>query len=256
VAILIARSASDHAASQENMKTPPDVTHLPALHTLTTILHLLQTTTSTILLPLAAPNVTIRREIDKSVTATMATLESKLSNILNLTLTATLNWVTKCLAQQKKTDFRPKDDDLMAASSDTPACQAVCHFLTRVSTQATGALSGRNLSLFLAELARGLRALVLAHLLKFTYSQLGGIIASKDVQRYAEIVQGWPTDDDLEPNAMEVLIDVSQLFIIKPDGLKARLAQAQGSDVAELKAYILRREDVGSVEVQVVLGAF
>jgi hypothetical protein len=201
--------------------------------------------------------VTIRRDIDKAVSGTMATLESKLSNILNLTLTATLNWVSKCLAQQRKTDFRPRDDDLMAASSDTPACQAVCQFLTRVAAQSTAALDGRNLSLFLAELARGLRALVLAHLLKFTYSQLGGIIASKDVQRYAEIVQGWPTDDeDLEPGAMEVLIDVSQLFLIKPDGLRARLAQAQGGDVQELKAFIMRREDVGSVEVQVVLAAF
>jgi hypothetical protein len=201
--------------------------------------------------------VTIRRDIDKAVSGTMLTLESKLSNILNLTLTATLNWVSKCLAQQRKTDFRPRDDDLMAASSDTPACQAVCQFLTRVATQSTAALDGRNLSLFLAELARGLRALVLAHLLKFTYSQLGGIIASKDVQRYAEIVQGWPTDDeDLEPGAMDVLIDVSQLFLIKPDGLRARLAQAQGHDVQELKNFIVRREDVGSVEVQVLLAAF
>lgn len=254
--ILTRLSASDHALSQENMKTPPDLTHLPALHIITTILHLLQTTTTTILLPLATPNLTIRREIEKSTSATMATLEAKLSNILNLTLTATLNWVQKCLAQQKKTDFRPRDDaDILMLSSETAACQSVCQFLTRVATQATGALSGRNLSLFLAELARGLRSLILSHLLKFTVNQLGGITVSRDINCYVELVRGWPTDEELEPGAMEVLVEVSQLYIIKGDALRDKLRSAQGSDVAELKAYILRREDVGSVEVQAALGA-
>lgn len=237
------------------MKTPPDLTHLPSIQTLTIILHLLQTTIRTILLPLATPNLTIRREIEKSSTATMSTLESKLSNVLNITLTATLNWVAKCLAQQKKTDFRPKDDmDLMAASSETPACQAVVQFLTRVATQASGALSGRNLSLFLSELALGLRALVLAHLLKFTVSQFGGITVSKDMTRYAELVRNWPTGEDLEAGAMDVLVEVGQLFIIKGDALKFKLQQA-GAEQGELKAYIRQREDVGSVDVQAALGA-
>lgn len=186
----------------------------------------------------------------------MATLESKLSNILNLTLTATLNWVSKCLAQQKKTDFRPRDDmDLMAASSETPACQAVSQFLTRVATQSTSALSGRNLSLFLSELALGLRSLVLAHLLKFTVSQFGGITVSKDMNRYAEMVRQWPTGEDLVPGAMDVLVDVSQLFVVGPEALRERLRGASASDAAELKQFIMRREDVGSVGVQAVLNA-
>lgn len=248
-------SASDHAASQENLKTPPDLTHLPSLHTLTTILHLLQTTTATILLPLASPNVTVRREIEKTTSVTMATLESKLSNILNLTLTAALNWVSKCLAQQKKTDFRPREDDIMIASSETPACQAVCQFLTRAASQATGALSGRNLSLFLSELARGLRSLVLAHLLKFTVSQVGGITVSKDMTAYAELVRGWPTDEELETKALDVLVEVGQLYLINGDALRDRLRATPAADVPELKAYIQRREDVGSVEVQAALGA-
>lgn len=96
----------------------------------------------------------------------MLTLESKLSNILNLTLTSSLNWVSKCLTQQKKTDFRPKDDTDLMVTSETAACREVAAFLTRAAQQASGALSGRNLSLFLAELARGLRALVLSNLLK------------------------------------------------------------------------------------------
>jgi hypothetical protein len=233
------------------MKTPPDLTHLPSLHAITTILHLLQQTTTTILLPLCTPNLTIRREIEKSTNSTMATLESKLSNILNLTLTASLNWVSKCLGQQKKTDFRPKDDDLMV-TSETQACREVSAFLTRVATQATAALSGRNLSLFLAELARGLRSLVLAHLLRYTISQVGGLIVSKDMNRYVELVRGWPTGDELEQGSIQVLTDVSTLFIIGPEALRDRLRGA-GSDAQELKGFIRCREDVGTVGVQSVL---
>jgi hypothetical protein len=181
----------------------------------------------------------------------MATLESKLSNILNLTLTASLNWVSKCLAQQKKTDFRPREDDMMV-TSETQACREVSAFLARIASQATAALSGRNLALFLAELARGLRSLVLAHLLKFSISQVGGLSVSKDMNRYVELVRGWPTGEELEPHAMEVLTDVSTLFIIGPEALRDRLRGA-GQDGVELKGFISRREDVGSVGVQSVL---
>jgi hypothetical protein len=215
-------------------------------------LHLLQQTTTTILLPLCTPNLTIRREIEKSTNITMATLESKLSNILNLTLTASLNWVSRLLSQQKKTDFRPKEEDLMV-TSETQACREVSAFLTRAATQATAALSGRNLTLFLAELARGLRALILAHLLKYTISQVGGLSVSKDMNRYVELVRGWPTSDELEPGSMDVLTDVSTLFIVGPEALRDRLRAASGSDVAELKGFIGRRDDVGSVGVQSVL---
>jgi hypothetical protein len=206
--------------------------------------------------PLATPNLTIRREIEKAITTHLSTLESKLSSVLNQTLSSSLNWVSRCLSQQKKTDYRPKEDvDLLTASSDTPACQAVCAFLTRVATQASGALTGRNLSLFLAELARGLRALILAHLLKFTFSQLGGITVSRDMTRYSELVRHWPTGDELEPDAMDVLVDVSQLFVLQGLYLRDKLQGRQGQDLVELKGFVARREDVGSVEVQAALMA-
>lgn len=249
-------SASDHALAQESLKTPPDLTHLSTLSTLTTILHLLQQTTTTILLPLCTPNLTIRREIEKSTSTTLTTLESKLSNILNLTITAALNWVSKCLQQQKKTDFRPKDDQegLALLGSETPACQAVTSFLTRVAAQSTSALSGRNLSLFLAELALGLRALILDHLRKFPVSLTGGLVVSKDMTKYVDLVRGWPTGDELEEEAMGVLTGVAQLFVIGPEALKDRLrAAGSASEVHELKLFIMKREDAGSVGVQSAL---
>jgi len=138
------------------------------------------------------------------------------------------------------------------ATSETQACRDVATFLTRVATQASAALSGRNLSLFLAELARGLRALVLAHILKFSISQVGGLIVSKDMNRYVELVRGWPTGEELEQGSIQVLTDVSTLFIIGPEALRDRLRGA-GADAQELKMFIARREDVSSVGVQSVM---
>jgi hypothetical protein len=157
-------------------------------------------------------------------------------------LTASLNWVSRCLSQQKKTDFRPKEEDLMV-TSETQACRDVSAFLTRVASQASAALSGRNLSL----------SLVLAHLLKFSISQVGGLSVSKDMNRYVELVRGWPTGDELEPGAMDVLTDVSTLFIIGPEALRDRLRAAGGQDAQELKGFIAKRDDVGTVGVQSVL---
>ncbi|KAF2498873.1 exocyst complex component Sec10 [Lophium mytilinum] len=250
-------AAADHAAAQESMtKTPPDLTYLSSLRTAISILHLLQTSTQTVLLPLATPNLTIRREIEKATTNSLATLEAKISTIINRTLDAALAWVTRCLAQQKKTDFRPKDDDdaLTSLSTETPACKTVTTFLSRVATQATASLDGRNLALFLAELAKGLRSAVLEHLRKFSVSLAGGLVVSKDMNGYVDLVRGWPTGEELEPGAMDVLVEVANLFVIGPEALRERL-RGGGHEAMELRQYVMRREDVGSVGVQAVLTA-
>lgn len=72
--------------------------------------------------------------------------------------------------------------------------------------------------------------------------------------KYTELVRGWPTKEELEPDAMNVLVDVANLFVIAPEALRERL-RGSGSDVQELKQFIARREDVGSVGVQAALSA-
>lgn len=87
----------------------------------------------------------------------------------------------------------------------------------------------------------------------FIISQVGGLSVSKDMNRYVELVRVWPTGDELEPGAMDVLTDVSTLFIIGPEALRDRLRVAGGQDAQELKGFIARRDDAGTVGVQSVL---
>jgi hypothetical protein len=254
-------TAMDLAAAQENTKTEPDLSYLPSLRTSIQTLHLLQTSINTMLLPLATPNLTIRREIDKSTTATLSVLEAKVSSILHRTLDASLTWVTRLLLSQKKTDFRPRDEDLTIAIDNlqTPTCLSIYTFLTKVTNLATPTLDGTNLSAFLSELASGLRSLILDHYRKFTISLTGGLIVSKDVTKYSELVRGWSlqgTQFESE-GGMEALAEVSNLFVISAEALRERLRGSGKSqeEVAELKRFVERREDVGSVGVQAVLAA-
>lgn len=79
-------------------------------------------------------------------------------------------------------------------------------------------------------------------------------MVTRDMTKYAELVRGWPTGEELEPEAMNVLVDVANLFVIAPEALRERLRGA-GGDVQELKAFIAKREDVGSVGVQAALSS-
>lgn len=271
--------AAELAASQENNKNnAPDLSYLYSLRTSIGILHLLQLSINTVLLPLAAPSLTTRREIEKTTNATITALETKISNILQKTVDVKLSWTTKLLAGQKKQDFRPRDDDLVSLGAETPTCLAVTRWLDRVATQAGAALTQPALGLFLSEVALGLRSLVLDHFRRFTVSLTGGLVVSKDATKYAELVRGWPTSpasgdssgkgDDksgkgvgaggaavggFEKGGMDVLVEVANLFVIGPEALRERLRGVNPADREGLRSFVRNREDAGTVGVQAVL---
>lgn len=252
-------ATTDLASAQESNKAEPDLSYLPPLRTSIQVLHLLQTSIVTMLQPLTTSNITIRREIDKFSSATLSGLEAKVSAILHRTLDISLIWSSRLLVAQKKTDFRPRDEDLalVIESLQTTTCLSVFTFLSNVANLAMTTLDGTNLSTFLAELANGLRVLLLEHFRKFSVSLTGGLIVSKDVTKYSELVRSWPLQGTSfeRQGGMEVLNEVANLFVIGPDALRERLkggARTQ-EEVRELSKYVEKREDAGSVGVQAVL---
>jgi hypothetical protein len=249
------------STAQKNSKLEPDLDFLPSLRTSISILHLLQTSITTLLLPLATSNVTVRRDIEKTSTSTLTTLEAKISTILHETLDATIAWISKLLATQKKTDFRPRDEDLASAIESTPTCMSISTFLSKLAKLAALTLDGANLSNFLGEVAIALRQLLLEHLRKFIVSLTGGLVVSSDVTKYSELVRSWPLKDTSfeKEGGMEILVEVANLFVIGPEALRERLrpsaVEGGKGEVAELRRFVERREDVGSVGVQAVLSS-
>ena len=71
----------------------------------------------TVLIPLGTSNITVSRNMDQKAAQAMERIEEKINSIMQRTIDVALAWVTKLLARQQKTDFRPKDDTLSGGSA-------------------------------------------------------------------------------------------------------------------------------------------
>ena len=65
---------------------------------------------NTVLIPLAASNTTIRREMEKTTNVALIQMEDKVNVLMQRTVDVCVAWVSKLLTGQKKTDFRPRED--------------------------------------------------------------------------------------------------------------------------------------------------
>ena len=90
-------------------------------------------------------------------------------------------------------------------------------------------------------------------------------MVTKDISKYIELLKSWELEASFEPS-FEVLTEIGNLFVIGPDALKERLRGKGGAGVSvgggggawergDMRPYVLRREDAGSVGVQSVLSA-
>ena len=84
-------------------------------------------------------------------------------------------------------------------------------------------------------------------------------MVTKDITKYIELLRSWDLDSSFEPS-LEVLTEIGNLFVIGPDALRERLRGKAGGMVgvwekADLRPYVMRREDAGSVGVQSVLSS-
>ena len=227
-------------------------------------MHLMVTCINTVLIPLAAAHVTVRRDMEKTTNLAMNHMEDKVNILMQRTIDVSLAWVSKTLVGQKRTDFRPKDDaqggGLWLELLQTPTCLSIFNFLTRVHKLALAALSSsQNLTTFLTELALGVRTLLLDHFKKFQVSAAGGILITKDISKYNELFRSWDLDPSFAPS-IELLTEIGNLFVIGPEALRERLRGKGGVpgglwEKGDLRPYVLRRDDAGSVGVQSVLSA-
>ncbi|KAL8768554.1 MAG: hypothetical protein Q9209_005239 [Squamulea sp. 1 TL-2023] len=254
-------AAHDLALSQENTtKSEPDLSYISVLKPAITVMHLLSTFIHTVLLPLAASNISVRKEMTRSTTQTLEHLENKVNNILQHTIDVILNWISRLLANQKKTDFRPRDDPLAPNTYtellQTPTCQSIYTFLSRLNTLfLTTITPGPNLTAFSTELALGFRSLLFSHFQKFQVNAAGGIMVTKDLTKYIEIFKSWDLGEEFE-GSLESLTEIGHLFVVGPEALRERIRGYRERGIWEpgmLRGFVARREDVGSVGVQSVL---
>ena len=259
-------AATYQAATLENAKTEPDLAYLPSLQPAITITNIMSRFINTVLIKLAETNTTVRRSMELQAKTGVERIELKTSNIIRSTITIVLNWVGKVLATQKKLDFRPKDSDLDGGragsgyleSLQTATCLSICNFLSRVATLSAMAIDGQNLEIFSCELAIGIRDLLFEHFKKWQVNATGGLMVTKDISKYVSTLKGWSLNKDTEAG-IEVLSEIGNIFIIGPEALRERSRNLQPGGAgkklqkADFRAFVLKRDDYGSVGIQSVL---
>lgn len=255
-------AALDASTSQENSKVEPDMSYLSSLRPATTISSIISRFVQTVMIRLAEGNTTVRRSMEAQAKMGMESIERKSNNVVKSSIDVVVNWVSRSLATQKKTDFRPKDTELelMAELLQTASCQTICSFLSRLSTIAKQAIDGHNLEMFSSELALSIYGLLFEHFKKFSVNATGGLMVTKDINKYVSTLKGWPLTKEVQV-ALDLLPEIGYMFMIGPEALRERSRNLGTGPTAagkkftkmDFKAFVQRREDANSVGIQSVL---
>lgn len=142
--------------------------------------------------------------------------------------------------------------------------------------------SGSNVRQVLTEIALGTRGLLLEHFKRFAVSGPGGLMVTKDMTQYADLLKSWDLDEETKGpgGALDVLLEVGSLFVIGVEALRERIRGGAASgttggtttgpssgrgagtgqmeaklSVQEVRAYVSRREDSNTLAMQQVLNA-
>ncbi|BFZ62159.1 Exocyst complex component 5 [Saitoella coloradoensis] len=230
-------TALDAALSEANAqdtRSEPRLQYLQTIRIATSILQLLRSYIDTALIPLAASSLTLRREMANYTNNNIALLENKINNLVQKTIDIILAWVNALLARQKKTDFRPKEDEASISTLQTAPCLAVVDFLFKVHKQATKAFDGENLHQFLLQTGLSFQAALLDHFKKFQVTATGGISLTKDLTLYEEAVGAWRVQELRDGN--EFLHELGNIFIVRPEILRSLLREGT---LARIKPHLL-----------------
>lgn len=255
-------AALDASSSQENSKVEPDVSYLPSLRPAVMIANIMSRFIQTVMIRLAEGNATVRRSMEAQAKMAMESIEKKTNNVIKSSVDVVVNWVSRSLTTQRKTDFRPKDTELeiIAELLQTPTCQAICSFLKRVWIFSTQAIDGHNLEVFSSELALAVHHLLFEHFKRFSVNATGGLMVTKDINKYISTLKEWRVTREVE-GVLDFLPEIGYLFIIGPEALREKsrnlasgpTAAGKKLTKADFQAFVQKREDSSTVGIQGVL---
>lgn len=128
----------------------------------------------------------------------------------------------------------------------------------------------------------GTRSLLLEHFKRFAVNGPGGLMVTKDMTQYTNLLKSWDIDEHVKGpgGALDVLLEVGSLFVVGSEALRERVWSGAASSssrpgnntgtssgrgaggggkveaglsVQEVRAYVSRREDSNTAAMQNVL---
>ncbi|KAI9001673.1 exocyst complex component Sec10-like protein [Gaertneriomyces semiglobifer] len=229
-------------------KHQPDLRQIGMVQVSQQILQLLQLHFQATVRGAIASSPALHRDMVVYKNGFMAAVEHRLNMLLQKHFDSIINWMSVLLQTQKKTDYRPKDEALAAGSIvPTSTCIQCTTFLNMVFNEASKALSGENLDAFLTEIGSSFHGMLLDHLKKFVVSHGGGLVLLKDIAKYQETIAAFqvPVLND----RFELLKELGNLFIVRPENLKTLINQGQLGQVSIslVHPFVSQRADWGKL---------
>ncbi|KAH9977834.1 exocyst complex component Sec10-like protein [Lactifluus volemus] len=241
-------TATARLETTDHTKTEPSLQALSLLRSVDLISHLWQRYVNIALLPLAAGSVVVRREMVVFNNQTVSKVEGATNGLMQSLIDAIVSWMATQLAKQKKTDFKPRNDDDSFARVNTDPCIGCCEILEKVGTVAKKNLSGKNLEIFLTEVGVAFHSQLLEHLRKFPVSATGGLMLAKDLKSYQDTIGTFSIPALHE--RFEFIRQLGNVFLVQPEILKSYITENYLGRIepALLRPYLAQRSDWGQVE--------
>ncbi|KAL7418599.1 Exocyst complex component 5 [Cryptotrichosporon argae] len=246
-------SALARLDQQDARAAAPDLALLTVLKPVDLISHLWQRYTATALVPLAGAAAAVRREMATFNSHNVVRIEGKVNTVVQRALDAIFAYLASALTRQKRNDFKPKNDELSFARTNTEPCELATEFLGHVREVAVEALGGKNQEAFLTEVGVGFHSMLLDHFKKFPVNPTGGLMLTKDLASYQEAAGafGLAAVND----RFDMLRQLGNSFIVQPNVLKSYLTESHLGriDPRLLRPYLQQRSDWSTFAKQLQL---
>ncbi|KAL7308281.1 Exocyst complex component 5, variant 2 [Mucor circinelloides] len=232
----------------------PELACFPVIKSATDIIQLMQKHFESAMLPLIVGIPSTHRDILLLKNTFMATLERKINIVLQKSIDGITYWLSEILSRQKKNDFKPKDEEGAMMSMGTLPCMQSVDFITRVYRAASQALQGKNFEAFLRRIGNAFHSMLLEHFKKFNVTPTGGLLVTKDIAKYQEVIKMFklPGLDE----RFEMLRQLGNIFVVKPEILKSILSEGYLArlDPSVLYPYLEKRIDFKTAKLDRLLG--
>nr|XP_019008637.1 exocyst complex component protein [Kwoniella pini CBS 10737]OCF47418.1 exocyst complex component protein [Kwoniella pini CBS 10737] len=236
-------SALARLDNQETRSAEPDLQPLTVIKPSDQICHLWQRYTSTALLPLSGTVMSIRREMNTINSHNVVRMEGKINSVIQKALDGIVSYLSYLLTKQKKNDYKPKNDELSFARTNTEPCELCTDFLVTIRDTVNEALSGKNAEAFLTEVGVAFHSLLLDHYKKFPVNPTGGLMLTKDLASYQETMSSYGIQ--AVNDRFDMLRQLGNSFIVQPNVLKSYMTESHLGriELRLLKPYLTQRSD-------------
>lgn len=218
-----------------------DLSLLAYISAATEMLNYVSISVKIVFLPLLNNSPTYKKSVIEMTNINIKKCELAINIIMAKLINIIRNCFVNSLAKQTRKDFIPKTQDLM--DQDTLPATEIVNSLNIIYSQSTSYLKPKNLNNFLIKIGNILYELLLNHYNKFSVNSMGGIIVTKDIIGYLNVIELWNIPSLLEK--FSTLRELANLFTVRPDLLESLTMEGHLTDIDKtlINSYIANRQD-------------